>query len=474
MSRRTWSIVTVLLVGLMVLGACAPAPTPAPQQAPTQAPPTAAPPTQAPPTQVPPTQAPAPEPTKPAPPPEPVTLTWAFWGSPEEAASHKMVADAFMKEHPEIKIETWNEPWDNYFTKIQALWASGDPKAVPDIAFLWPTPKYAAEGVLENLDPFIQKSGYKLEDYWPGLLESAKYQGSVYGFPRDIEVNVLYYNKDLFDKASLKYPDENWTWDDLLAAAEKLTIKDSGGKVTQYALGMENSGKYDKWVNQNGGAILDDFSNPSKCMLSAPKSVEAVKFFADMMAKGNAMRDADLNQAGGDAGAFQSGLAAMIIQNTSRVSGFNKAGMNYDVSVVPTPKGGKRFNAAGGAAWVMSAESDNKDEAWTFLEWLQSDGGGETLYTQRGEIFPALQSTAKSPAFMTDQPPANKKAIVTEAAASGVGGFGYFPEWDELQSSVINPGLDRIWAGEVAAEAGLTDLCKQVDQFLKDKGYPKQ
>jgi multiple sugar transport system substrate-binding protein len=464
MSRRTWSIVAVLLASLLLFGACAPAPTPAPQPAPTQAPPTA----------VPPTQAPAPEPTQPPAQPEPVTLTWAFWGSPEEAVSHKMVADAFMKEHPDIKVETWNEPWDNYFTKIQALWASGDPKLVPDIAFLWPTPKYAAEGVLENLDPYIQKAGYKLEDYWPGLLESAMYQGSVYGFPRDIEVNILYYNKDLFDKASLKYPDENWTWDDLLAAADKLTVKDSSGKVTQYALGMENGGKYDKWVNQNGGAILDDMRNPSKCMLSAPNSLEAVKFVADMMAKGYAMRDAELNQAGGDAGAFQSGLAAMIIQNTSRVSGFNKAGLNYDVSVVPIPMGGKRYNAAGGAAWVISAKSDSKDEAWTFLEWLQSTNGGEKLYTERGEIFPALQSTASSPTFMTNQPPANKQAIIAEARASGVGGFGYFPEWDELQSSVINPALDRIWSGETTAETGLPELCQQVDQFLTDKGFPKQ
>ena len=55
----------------------------------------------------------------------------------------------------------------------------------------------------------------------------------------------------------------------------------------------------------------------------------------------------------------------------------------------------------------------------------------------------------------------------------GVGGFGYFPEWDELQSSVINPGLDQIWTGAVAPEQGLTDLCTQVDQFLKDNGYPK-
>ena len=133
----------------------------------------------------------------------------------------------------------------------------------------------------------------------------------------------------------------------------------------------------------------------------------------------------------------------MIIQNTSRVSAFNKANMNYDVAVVPIPEGGKRWNPAGGAAWVMSAKSDNKDAAWTFLQWLQSANGGEKIYTERGEIFPALQSVANSPTFLTNQPPANKQAIITEAEASGVGGFGYFPEWDELAGSVINPGLDK-------------------------------
>ena len=454
MSHRFWPVLSVLLVVLLAVAACT---------SPSAAPPPAAPPTA------------APQPTKAAAPAakEPVTLTWAFWGSPEEAVSHKLVADAFMKEHPEIKIETWNEPWDNYFTKIQALWASGDPKAVPDVAFLWPTPKYAADGVLENLAPYILKSGYNLNDYWGGLLESAKYKGSVYGLPRDIEANVLYYNKALFDKAGIKYPDENWTWDDFLAAADKLTVKDSSGKVKQYALAMEG-GKYAKWVNQNGGAILDDYVNPSKCMMADPKSIAAIKFFSDMMNKGYAMRDADLSQAGGDQAVFQSGQAAMIIQNTSRVSSFNKANMNYDVAVVPIPKGGKRWNPAGGAAWVMSAKSDNKDAAWTFLQWLQSKDGGEKLYTERGEIFPALQSAANSPAFMTDQPPANKKAIVAEAAASGVGDFGYFPEWNEMDGTIITPALQKIWAGEATPEQALPDMCKQVDQFLKDKGYPKK
>lgn len=451
-SKHLFLFIALALIAVLALSACTP-PAAAPQPAATQAP----------------AEQPAEQATAA---PEAVTITWAFWGSPEEAASHKVVADAFMAEHPEIKIELWNQPWDDYFTKIQALWASNDAETIPDIAFLWPTPQYAAEGVLENLDSYIKDSGYDLNDYWPGLLESAKYNGSVYGFPRDIEVNVLYYNKDAFDAAGVGYPDEKWTWDDLLAAAGKLTVKDGSDNVTQYALAAEG-GKFYKWLNQNGGAVLDDYVNPSKCLLAEPNSVAGIKFFADMMAEGYAMRPADLNQAGGDASVFQSGQAAMILQNTSRVSAFNKAEMNYDVAVVPIPAGGKRWNAAGGAAWVMSSGSDNKDAAWTFLQWLQSTNGGEKIYTERGEIFPALQSTANSPVFLTDQPPANKQGIITEAAASGVGGFGYFPEWGELDGSVLGPAMDQIWAGEATPEEALPGLCEQVDQFLKDKGYPK-
>ena len=443
--RRTSLIALLLLVAVLVLAACAPVTPGGGAAAPGGA-----------------TEAAA---------GEPATITWAFWGEPAEKESHERVAAAFMAEHPEIQIEVWHQPWGDYFTKIQALWASGDSSVIPDVAFLWPTPRYAAEGVLENLDPFIAAAGYDLEDYWPGLLESAKYEGNVYGFPRDIEVNVIYYNKDMFDAAGIAYPSDDWTWDDFKAAAEALTQKDASGLTTVYGLAAEG-GKWSKWVNQSNGAILDDYVNPSKCMLTDPASVAGVQFFADLMEQGTAMRPADLSQAGGDASVFMSGQAAMILQNTSRVSAFNQAGMNYDVAPAPIPAGGKRWNSAGGAAWVMSSGSDNKDAAWTFIEWLQSDGGGVTMYTEAGEIFPSLQSVANSPAFMTDQPPANKQAILTEAGASDVGGFGYFPEWGELDS-IIGAGLDRIWAGEATADAALPELCAQVDQFLADNGYPK-
>ena len=146
-----------------------------------------------------------------------------------------------------------------------------------------------------------------------------------------------------------------------------------------------------------------------------------------MLNNGIAMRPADLSQAGGDAAVFSSGQAAMILQNSSRVSAFNQAGLNYDIAPAPTPADGKRWNGAGGAAWVMSSGSDNKDAAWTFLEWLQSTDGGEKIYTEAGEIFPALQSVANSPSFMTEQPPANKEALYHRGRRVGRRWFWLLP-----------------------------------------------
>lgn len=446
-SKRSLGFLTILLILALALAACAPV-------APGGAPATGG------------------ESNAPAASEGPVTITWAFWGSPEEAASHKAVGDAFMEAHPDIKLEYYNEPWGDYFTKVETLWASGDSAAIPDVLFLWPTPKYAAQGVLENLDSYIEKSGYNLDDYWPALLESASYDGSVYGFPRDISVEALYYNKDMFDQAGIPYPDETWTWDDLLSAAEQLTVKDASGKTERYGLGME-AGKWQLWVGQNGGTILDDMRNPSKCSLNDPAAAEAIQFFADLLNNGYAMRDADLSQAGGDAGVFSSGQAAMIIQNSSRVSAFNAAGLNYDVAVVPIPDGGQRSASAGGAAWVMSAASDNKDAAWTFLSWLQSTDGGQKLYTESGEIFPALRSVAESEAFLAQEnPPANRQAFLTEGENAKVGRFGYFPEWSEIDS-IIGAELSKVWTGEAQPADVLPGICEQVDQFLTDNGFPK-
>ena len=187
------------------------------------------------------------------------------------------------------------------------------------------------------------------------------------------------------------------------------------------------------------------------------------------------MPPANMSQAGGDAAVFQSGQVAMIIQNASRVSAFNAAGMNYDVSVIPIPADGHRASAAGGAAWVMSALSDNKEEAWTFLSWLQSTNGGQRIYTALlVRSCRPCRSTAKSDVFLNSgQPPANRQAFITEGENARMGRIGYFVEWSQIGGSFINPGRDQILIGEVGVADGLNSICEQVDAFLEENGFPK-
>jgi multiple sugar transport system substrate-binding protein len=401
-----------------------------------------------------------------------VTLLWGMWGSPEEIATHQAVADAYMAQNANVKIELWSQPWGVYFTKLDTLFAANDPTAIPDVFFLSPVPSYAARNVLQNLDPFIEKSGLELADYWPGAIESTSFEGSVYGFPRDSGVEVLYYNKDHFDAAGLDYPSEDWTWDDLRAAAEALTVKEASGRVSRFGLAMEG-GKYFNFVGSNGGLILDDMFKPTKCMLSDAKAAEGIEYFAGLMNDEVAWRDANLSQAGGDLSVFLAEQASMFIQNASRVPALNAAGINYDVAPVPTAPGGTRqAGSTNGAAWVMSAVTDSPDASWDFIQFLQSPDGGQAIYFSTGEAFPPTKSGAESPVFMnTERGPANKEAWMIDAESANILNNGWFGDWNELNGTIIDPVLASIWAGEAQPADVLPGMCENVDKYLADHGY---
>ncbi|MEZ4834927.1 MAG: sugar ABC transporter substrate-binding protein [Caldilineaceae bacterium] len=287
-----------------------------------------------------------------------VTLTFLISGDPTDEAAYQQVIDAFEAAHPEIGIVLLNIPSNGDFrTRLTADFAAGTPPDLFLINYRRYGP-YVSKDAIEYLDPYIaQSTQINLDDYYAEALAAFRWAGKLACMPQNLSSPVIYYNKDIFDEVGVPYPDDTWTWDDFLAAADQVTLVEANGRVARYALGMEG-GKYSQWITQNNGMILDDMRNPSECRLDSPESIAAVEFFAGMMDNNYAMRPANLSQAGGDAAVFQSGQVAMIIQNASRISAFNAAEMNYDVAVLPLPEGGKRTNSAAGAAWVMSKDAD--------------------------------------------------------------------------------------------------------------------
>ena len=97
---------------------------------------------------------------------------------------------------------------------------------------------FVDKGAFLPLDDFIADAQYPLDVsiYLPGVMEPGQWNGAQYLLPKDFSPLAIYYNKKLFDEAGVAYPQEGWTWDDLLATAQQLTKTDASGNVTQWGI----------------------------------------------------------------------------------------------------------------------------------------------------------------------------------------------------------------------------------------------
>ena len=156
----------------------------------------------------------------------PVTLTMAGW-SLSTTPEFQTLADAFHAANPNITVKLKEYDATNYDTQMTADLAAG---SAPDLY------------ILKNLKNFFtyQDGGQlmdvsdvasKLDANTSGL-SAYKVDGKTYAVPYRQDSWYLYYNKDMFDKAGVSYPDGKWTWDDYAAAAKKLTAGLGGGDVT--------------------------------------------------------------------------------------------------------------------------------------------------------------------------------------------------------------------------------------------------
>ncbi len=98
--------------------------------------------------------------------------------------------------------------------------------------------------------------------------------GRMYGVPKDKDTVCLVYNKEMFDQAGVAYPDENWTWDDLTEASQK--IYDATGKYGYMAYCDEQLG-YWNFVYQNGGYILNE--DKTAAGFDNQATIDAMKFY---------------------------------------------------------------------------------------------------------------------------------------------------------------------------------------------------
>src|SRR5215211_5947213 len=380
---------------------------------------------------------------------EEITITYGIWDSAQLPAVEAQAA-AFKELHPNITIEPQLVPWDDYWTKLQTGVAGG---AAADVFWLNANnlPVYAAQGALVPIQPLVDDGSIDADAYPESLRSIYTFEGTVYGIPRDFDTIALFYNKDLFDKAGVEYPTGDWTWDDLRAAAEKLTIKE-GDTATQWGFGSTTSDQenYFNLIKQNEGEILNE--DMTEALLDEPAACEALAFAESFITDGLSPSIAVQQANDPYATLFPGGVIAMIFEGSWNVLTYSQA--NPAIAVAPLPKGKTRASANHALANVIWTGSQNQCAALEWVKYLAS-ADAERILGETGTVIPAMEGLQED--WVASIPGMDLQVFIDAVdysfplPASPAG-----PEWSNKVVETLIEG----WSGGIPAD----EICVRADE----------
>jgi multiple sugar transport system substrate-binding protein len=300
------------------------------------------------------------------------TINLWFWDQNADEPYTQLIAE-FEAANPGIKVVKSLTPWADYWTKLQTALPTG---TGPDVFWLnHPNAvTYIPTGNIMDLESFA--ADIHFENFSNRLSDPFVYQGKRYGIPIFWDTMMLYYNKALFDKAGIAYPDENWTWADYFNAAEKLTIK-NGNNTVQYGILVDGSPQagFPSWVYQNGGKIYSD--DRMKLVINNPEAREAIQLQLDAIAKGWAPPVQVARETTAET-LFSSGTVAMFPSISINMATYTETlGNNFQVA--PLPKQKQRAAIFHNLAYVASAKTKNPEEVKKFMTFLATERHAQAI-----------------------------------------------------------------------------------------------
>ena len=381
-----------------------------------------------------------------------VTITYSnFISNGGNEANLDAIVQAFQSQNPGIRVDVKTLPYADYFTALQTDIASHTTADVFDIEYA-NYAAYQANGVLASL------SGVDTAVYQKNLADAYATGGTQYALPSSFSNVVLFYNKDLFDKAGVAYPTASWTWADEKSAAEKLTDT-AGGVWGDYQPISYN--EYYKAVAQAGGKFLtvDGMStafNTSAGINAARWLTEKSGTVMPSAAQGAGTPDFDTNL-------FADGKLAMWHTGIWMFGSLKDAPFAWDISVEPgnTTHASAMFSNA----VAVSADSKNKDAAQKWAKFMTSSDTMVNVRLAAGWELPPISDQTKLSAYLSAGKPQNRQAVFDSLNAVALA-----PSIGENQAQmqdVVTEALTEAAAGRMSVENAMAAAAQKVDPLLK-------
>lgn len=382
----------------------------------------------------------------------------------QEDTLKSMIAD-FEKKNPNIKIDVEIVAYANYYTKLNTLLNAGSD--APDIFEVGYEnfPEYASKGLLLNLNDVIAKDkSFKSESLKKLAYDAYKYDNKQMGICTDFSACVLYYNKDLFDSKHVAYPTADWTWEDELAAAQKLTDTSKGIWGTVSPL---QTYEFYKTIAQNGGSFWG--SDGKTLTLNSKENVDTLQWMLDKSLKYKVQPQftSDLyTQPNADLSAFKAGKIAMFRSGSWNIGDFAKScKFKWDIALEPgnTQKAHNFFSNAN----VAYKGTKNADAAWKFMKYMATDSNVINTRISKGWSVPVVNDDAIMSAYYKQTPPDSKKVVTETLDSLVLPPLGPIPaKWGDVQK-ILNDDLDKAKFGKLSAKQALDDAQEKIEKLVQ-------
>jgi multiple sugar transport system substrate-binding protein len=340
---------------------------------------------------------------------------------------------------------------DDLIARLSTSFAGGTP---PDLFLLNYRfyGQFAARDVLEPVESRVDDSDvFEQEDFYDQAMDAFRFGGTLTCLPQNISSLVVYYNKDLLRQAGVAEPKEGWTWDDLVAAAKKLTKDSNGdGKAEVYGLGVEASLiRIAPFVWSNGAELVDNEENPTTFALDTPEAKQAMKLFFELRGVHKVVPGEEEVEAEDDETRFQNGRMAMVLSSRRSTPTFRTI-TKFDWDVAALPQHQEQAGILHADAYCMTKASDNKEAAWSFMEYALGPEGAP-IVAKSGRTVPSLKEVAESDAFLDPSAkPANSKVFLdTIPVIQQVPSISTWPEIEDASEPILEEGL---YGGESTSE----------------------
>jgi multiple sugar transport system substrate-binding protein len=387
---------------------------------------------------------------------------WEGYTAVEAKTFSHMVAE-YEAQHPGQKVSPLFVNNDNTLQKVLTAVRGGSP---PDIAYLYGSwaPNVAQIPQVVNLTQVVKRPSVNWDDFWTGERAVATVNGKVIGIPAVVDNLAVVYNKTLFAKAGLQPPGPDFTWQEFVADAKKLTnpaIKQFG---TAYVTpGTEDTvWHWEALLWEAGGQLLTP--DNKKAAFDSPAGLASLNTLRTMAVTDKSMYLDPSDSAYGNL--FNSGKIGMLVTGPWDLSSFPN--VKYGVQVMPAYPGtsGGHQTISGPDNWVIFNNSPARvAAAEQFLLWYTAPAQVKYFAEQTGNL-PTRQSVGDS-AEVSQQMNTALPGIST--FISNLGNVKQarpqIPQYPKI-STILGNMVVSVLLGKSQPQAALTAAAQQVDQAL--------